>query len=78
VHHRISTVAFPQSDCRAEIGVKTAKRLQTSIGPMENSTLTNFNVPFCSIGMLLIRTQKCRLQWYSLNIGFVMFIRPKF
>lgn len=27
IHHRLSSVAFPHSNCRAEIGVKSVKRL---------------------------------------------------
>ena len=37
VNHRLSSVAFPHSNCRAEIGVKTAKRIITAnTGPSSN------------------------------------------
>ncbi len=37
IHHRLSSVAFPHSNCRAEIGVKTVKRIiSTNTDPQGN------------------------------------------
>ena len=43
-HHRLSSVAFPHSNCRAELGVKTVKRLLTdNVGPNGNLDNNAFN-----------------------------------
>lgn len=43
VHHRKSSVAFPHSNCRAEIGVKSAKRLiMSNTGPNGNLDADTF------------------------------------
>ena len=42
--HRLSSVAFPHSNCRAELGVKTIKRLLTdNVGPNGNLDNNAFN-----------------------------------
>ena len=43
IHHRVSSVAYPHSNCRAEIGVKTVKRLlMDNVAPNGSLHLDNF------------------------------------
>ena len=60
VHHRLSSVAFPHSNCRAEIGVKSVKRIITdNTTPNGSLALTPCSVPSSNIETHLIQTQSC-------------------
>ena len=52
VHHRLSSVAFPHSNCRAEIGVKTVKRIITdntdAHGSLDTNSLQRAILQYCN------------------------------
>ena len=63
IHHRLSSVAFPHSNCRAEIGVKSVKWIITdNIPQMVASTQTPYSVQFFSIETPPTRTPSCPLH----------------
>ena len=52
VHHRLSSVAFPHSNCRAEIGVKSVKRIitdnTTPNGSLDTDSLQHAVLQYCN------------------------------
>ena len=68
VHHRVSSVAFPHANCRAEIGVKSAKRMNL-VTPTRTETwiLMPFNVLFWSSEIHLMLRPKYLRHSVSLD-----------
>ena len=65
VHHRLSSLALPHSNCRADIGVKTAHHQQHRF-TWESSTQMHHNEPYFSIVTFLTPTQSSLLPSASL------------
>ena len=63
VHHHLSSVAFPHSNCRAEIGVKSVKRIitdnTTPIGSLDTNACS---APYSNKETPLIQIHSCPLH----------------
>ena len=70
VDHRLSSVSFPHSNCRAEVGVKTVKRLiADNTGPNGDLDTDAFQRAICSSTEIHpTETQNFHLQCASLVI----------
>ena len=70
VHQRLSSVAFPHSNCRAEIGVKTAKRL------IMDNTGPNGNLDTNKLQRAILQYRNCPDPTTGLSPAMCVFGRP--
>ncbi len=70
VHHRLSSVAFPHSNCRAEIGVKIMKRILT------NNTGPNGGLDVDAVQRAILQYRNTPDPTTRLSPAMVVFGRP--
>ena len=70
VHHRLSSVAFPHSNCRAEIGVKTARRM------IAENTGPNGNLDTDAFQRAMLQYRNCPDPDTKLSPAMCLFGRP--